>query len=217
MPHIPPVAELQELGQALYRRKDYNAAIEQFTIAIESHADPSASLLDNRAAAYEKLDDVQSALKDARTTIRLHEQDASGYLRAGKILQKMEKYQVALEIYKRGIRKKPKNVEVLHKMHDKLSRLLSPPASVDPFTQLPIEIVDEILSYLSFRHTVYVMLVGLAGTWLMSLAIVYVYRNSGRSSSSLFQTGGETSTCLAHPGLSRILLSVAASTGQEDS
>ena len=154
MPHTPPVAELQELAQAQYRRKEYKDALETLNKAILSVDRPTASLLDNRAAAYEKLDDLNAALKAARDTIKLHEKDATGYLRAGKLLQKMDKPAVALEIYKRGIRKKPPKVELLQKMHDKLNSSLAPPTASDPFAQLPMELVEYIFAELSFKQIV---------------------------------------------------------------
>ena len=156
MPHTLPVSELQELAQTQYRRKDYKQALDMLNQAISSLSRPTISLLDNRAATYEKLEDLNSALKDARDTIKLAEADVTGYLRAGKLLQKMDKHSVALEIYKRGIRKKPAKVELLQKMHDKLNRSLSPPTATDPFSQLPIELVEYILAELSFKQTVYV-------------------------------------------------------------
>ena len=156
MPHRVPVSELQELAQAQYKRKEFKQALSTLNNALEDENIPSASLLDNRAAVHEKLDDLISALKDSRTTIKLHERDVTGYLRAGKLLQKMDKHQVALEIYKRGITKQPQNVELLQKMHDNLKRSLSPPTAIDPFAQLPLEMVEMILAYLNFRQIVYV-------------------------------------------------------------
>jgi len=159
MPHQTPVSELQELAQAQYKRKEYKQALATLNEALKTVSNPTASLLDNRAAVHEKLDNLNSALKDARTTIKLHERDVTGYLRAGKLLQKMDKHQVALEIYKRGLTKKPAKAELLRKMHDNLSRSLSPPTAMDPFSQLPLEMVEMILFCLTFRQIVYVGLV----------------------------------------------------------
>lgn len=92
----------QEEGRACYKRGDYKRAIEFFDRAI-GHA-ASVQTLDNRAACYEKLNELQAALKDAKKTIQLHREDPTGYLRAGKILVKMEKEPVALEIYAHGSR-----------------------------------------------------------------------------------------------------------------
>lgn len=93
---------LQEQGRACYKRGDYKRAIEFFDRAI-GHA-ASVQTLDNRAACYEKLGELQEALKDAKKAIQLQREDATGYLRAGKILIKMEKDSVALEIYTHGLK-----------------------------------------------------------------------------------------------------------------
>ncbi|KAI5244142.1 hypothetical protein E4T43_03854 [Aureobasidium subglaciale] len=155
MPHIPPTIELLEHAQLQYRRKEYVKAVDLLDLAIKHEPSPSVKLLDTRAAVHEKLGDHKLALKDARTCIRIFEKDPTGYLRAGKVLQMMQKTDVALSIYKHGISKKVKDVELLQRMHNKLLLSLAPDKAADPFAQLPIEIVEMILSYLNFRQTVY--------------------------------------------------------------
>ncbi len=93
---------LQEQGRALYRRGEYQKAIGVFDRAIGKA--PSVQLLDNSAACYEKLNELSTALKDAKKAINLYREDATGYLRAGKILVKMDKEPVALEIYSYGLK-----------------------------------------------------------------------------------------------------------------
>ena len=92
----------QEQGRALYKRGEYQKAIGVFDRAIGRAA--TVQLLDNRAACYEKLGELSSALKDAKKAIQLHREDATGYLRAGKVLVKMGKESVALEIYTHGLK-----------------------------------------------------------------------------------------------------------------
>ena len=91
-----------EQARAAYKRKDYTKALELFTRAIGRA--PSVQLHDNRAACHEKLDDLPSALKDAKKTIQLAKEDPTGYVRAGRILVKMDRKSVALEIYTHGMR-----------------------------------------------------------------------------------------------------------------
>ena len=92
-------------GRAAYGRAEYPKAIECFDRAIgRTGASLSAQLLDNRAACYEKLNELSAALKDAQKAIQLHREDPTGYLRAGKVLLRMEKQSVALEIYTHGLR-----------------------------------------------------------------------------------------------------------------
>lgn len=154
MPHKRTTAELQQHGQILYKRADYKKALDLFNEAIESEPHPTVSLLDNRAATHDKLGDITSALKDAKTTIRIHEKDPTGYVRAGKLLEKAEKPDVALSIYKRGIKKKTQNIQLLVKLHDKLLRSTAPPTASDPFAELPLELVEIIMSHLTFRQIV---------------------------------------------------------------
>ncbi|SCV06202.1 LANO_0H24344g1_1 [Lachancea nothofagi CBS 11611] len=60
-------------------------------------------LLDNRAATWEKMGDLQKALKDADRCVRFEPFNLRCYLRRGKILQKQEKEDDALENYEKGI------------------------------------------------------------------------------------------------------------------
>ena len=79
-------------------------------------------------------------------------------VRTGKILQKMEKAESALQIYQLGLRTVPaghKDFSLLRGATDKLSRQLSPPKSVDPFLVLPAELVEMILGYLAFHELVH--------------------------------------------------------------
>lgn len=94
--------DLQAQGRACYKRGDYKQALAHFDRAIGRAA--SVQLLDNRSACHEKLGDLPNALKDAKAAIQTHREDPTGYLRAGRILVKMAKEPVALEIYSHGLR-----------------------------------------------------------------------------------------------------------------
>jgi F-box/TPR repeat protein Pof3 len=75
-------------------------------LSLATAATLQLSILDNRAAAQEKLgnDHLLSALKDARKMMVLQKTSVKGYLRAGKILQLMGQLDVALETYKYGLK-----------------------------------------------------------------------------------------------------------------
>lgn len=154
MPHVIPPAELQERATDYYRRKEYDKALPLLDKAIAGSTLPSAGLLDTRAACHAKLDDNASALKDAKQTIRLHERDVTGYLRAGRILQSMNKLELASGIYQHGIRKKVQKVELLQALDAKLQQKLVPPRAADPMSRLPLEMVEMIFGYMSFRQVV---------------------------------------------------------------
>jgi tetratricopeptide (TPR) repeat protein len=95
-------SQYQEQARAAYKRKDYAKALELFNRAIGRS--PSVQLYDNRAACHERLEDLQAALKDSKRTIQLAREDPTGYVRAGKILVKMDRKSVALEIYELGLK-----------------------------------------------------------------------------------------------------------------
>ncbi|KAF2450784.1 hypothetical protein P171DRAFT_348589 [Karstenula rhodostoma CBS 690.94] len=149
--------EYQELGKSYYKLKQYEKAVEAFTTGIDASAIPSTTLYDYRAAAHEKLGDFNAAVKDGRLAIRTHKQDVKGYLRTASALQKMEKLDTALNIYKYGMKNVSadnKDFPLLQQLHDKLTRTLSPPKAIDPFTILPVELVEMVIGYLSFKNMI---------------------------------------------------------------
>lgn len=89
-------------ARACCKSGDYRKAIELFGRAIGRRA--NVQLLDARASCYEKLHDLQAALKDAKRAIQLQREDATGYLRAGKVLVKMGRESTALEILTHGLK-----------------------------------------------------------------------------------------------------------------
>ncbi|RMZ67393.1 Tetratricopeptide-like helical [Pyrenophora seminiperda CCB06] len=147
--------EYQALGREYYKLKQYEKAIETFTIGIE--ACPTASLYDYRAATYEKLGNFNASVKDGREMIKFNKKDVKGYLRTASVLEKMNKPETALGIYRYGMKNVPvddKNFKLLQQLHDKLTRTLSPPIALDPFTVLPSELAEMVFEYLSFRQKV---------------------------------------------------------------
>ncbi|EMC91162.1 hypothetical protein BAUCODRAFT_127081 [Baudoinia panamericana UAMH 10762] len=156
---------LQREGRACYKRHEYARALELFDRAI-GRAE-SVHLLDNRAACYEKLNSLPAALKDAKQAIQLQPQDATGYLRAGKVLVKMEKHSVALGLYTYGlksIRHQGQGYELLRKAHTVLQHQLAPPRSVDPLAVLPRELAEFILEHLNFQQRINACLVSMQWT-----------------------------------------------------
>jgi F-box/TPR repeat protein Pof3 len=97
--------EYQELGRRYYKLKQYDEAVEAFTSGIE--LTPTLGLFDHRAAAYDRLQDYNAAVRDGREMIKLNKQDVKGYLRTASILEKMDKADTALGIYKYGMKNVP--------------------------------------------------------------------------------------------------------------
>ncbi|AMD21043.1 HEL238Cp [Eremothecium sinecaudum] len=71
------------------------------------------TLLDCKAACWERLNNLDKALLDATYMIKVDAYNLKGYIRKGKILQKLERYEAALEGYREGIRR----VKELHEKH----------------------------------------------------------------------------------------------------
>ncbi|KAF2735738.1 hypothetical protein EJ04DRAFT_491056 [Polyplosphaeria fusca] len=157
MAHTLSVEEYQALGKSYYKRKEYAKAIGAFTDAIEAAHTPPLNLYDNRAASHDKLGNYTSAVKDGRSMIKIDKTDIRGYLRTGNVLQKMNKLETALSIYKYSMKNVPidnRDFKLLQQLHDKLTRQLSPASAVDPLTILPVELVEMIIAFMSFKNMV---------------------------------------------------------------
>lgn len=147
---------LQRDGRAAYDSGDFSKALEFFNRAV-GRGNPSIKLLDSVSATHIKLGALDAALAAAKKTIQTGREDATGYLRAGQILTKMEKASTALEIYAYGL-KSIKHVgvgfEKLKKAHDELQQQQAPKNSLDPMTVLPRELAIAVLEYLNFRQRI---------------------------------------------------------------
>jgi F-box/TPR repeat protein Pof3 len=97
--------EYQELGRRYYELKQYEKAVETFTQGIESA--PTSTLYDYRAAAYVRLENYNAAIRDGRSMIKHDKQDPKGYLRTASVLEKMDKLETALGIFKYGMKNVP--------------------------------------------------------------------------------------------------------------
>ncbi|KAI4265677.1 MAG: hypothetical protein L6R38_009247 [Xanthoria sp. 2 TBL-2021] len=163
---MDPSNQIQRLGQQEYRRKNYHAALNFFNSVISTEQHLDVSVLDCRAATYEKLGDLHTALKDGRRMISDYKTDCAGYLRTGKILQLLDKDSVALGIYKYGLRNVSSSAsqyQLLRDIHDSMNQKCGPRKAKDPLTVLPMEIAQMIMSYLDFKHVV--SLTRVSTTW----------------------------------------------------
>ncbi|KAJ5730963.1 uncharacterized protein N7483_005471 [Penicillium malachiteum] len=146
-------------GQKLYQKGDFKAAIEAFGEALKQKDADAIGILDNRAATYCKLEQWDSARRDAKNMIKTANQDERGYLRCAKVLLLDGKPEKALEIYAYGLKtlgnKHPRR-EMLEQLHKKLQdRMLL--NRKDPFTLLPLEMAMLVIEHFSFKQIVGIM------------------------------------------------------------
>lgn len=122
MPHTQSAAELLELGKAFYRERNYERALKAF-MEVSGRLDSARYLADQQNQAFGasksddvkfldmavacqiKLADLNSALSVGRKMTKHAAKDARGYLRMGQVLQLQEKPEMALEVYKLGLRR----------------------------------------------------------------------------------------------------------------
>ncbi|KAK6539529.1 hypothetical protein TWF694_009745 [Orbilia ellipsospora] len=155
--------KLQAEGMASLRKGNYKLAIDKFTEAIDMQPPILMTLLDGRAALYDKIDQLKLALKDAKRMMEHEKANPKGYLRAGKVLYRMNKPTMALEIYKLGVKNVepsdphlPRLQEMIEKAVDKQTKALKAAQKkiYDPMQVLPLELLEMVLEYLPFANIV---------------------------------------------------------------
>lgn len=73
--------EYKSQGNAAFAAKDYAAAVEFFSKAIDASAEPNHVLFSNRSAAYASLKKFNDALSDAQKTVEINPTWAKGHSR----------------------------------------------------------------------------------------------------------------------------------------
>ncbi|ESZ92258.1 hypothetical protein SBOR_7347 [Sclerotinia borealis F-4128] len=148
-----------EKGRHRYQKKNYQGAVVAFTEAMRISTDHLLlTALDHRAATFEKLGQLQSALKDAKEMLELKPELSKGYLRCGKVLQLKGEHELALKIYERGLGKvkvgtnTDKDRVTLQSMFNKLQKSQAPRKTRDPLSYLPLELAEMIAKHLSVRE-----------------------------------------------------------------
>ncbi|KAK6496593.1 hypothetical protein TWF481_001590 [Arthrobotrys musiformis] len=155
--------KLQAEATAAIRKGNYNVAIEKLSEAIDMQPPILMGLLDTRAALYDKTEKLKLALKDAKTMMGHEKANPKGYLRAGKVLHRLDKADLAIEIYKLGIKhaepsdpQLPRLKEILEKAQEKQNRVMKAAAKkvYDPMEVLPLELLEMVLGHLHFQNIV---------------------------------------------------------------
>mmetsp|Transcript_13742 Transcript_13742/g.19695 ORF Transcript_13742/g.19695 Transcript_13742/m.19695 type:complete len:420 (+) Transcript_13742:62-1321(+) len=104
--------ESKRQGDASFRTKDYAAAIQHYSAAIE--LDPeNVVLYSNRSAAYLANSDKSNALYDAQKCVQLNADFVKGYTRYAAALSSLGRYKDALTQYKHALVLEPENSAAL--------------------------------------------------------------------------------------------------------
>ncbi|KAK6522548.1 hypothetical protein TWF281_001989 [Arthrobotrys megalospora] len=155
--------KLHAEATAAIHKGNYNAAIEKLTEAINMQPPILMGLLDTRAALYDKTEKLKLALKDAKTMMGHEKANPKGYLRAGKVLHRLDKADLAIDIYKLGIKhaepsdpQLPRLKDILEKALEKQNKAMKAAAKkiYDPMLVLPLELLEMVLNYLPFQNIV---------------------------------------------------------------
>ncbi|KAG2205115.1 hypothetical protein INT47_002209 [Mucor saturninus] len=134
----------------------FKEAVALFTRALTLNPN-HITLLDCRAASYEKLDQTKLALADAATIVKLAPTDPRGYLRGGKLFANQKKYSKALGLYNRALQKVDPvdpRYNLIVDLKSKAEKASKPPASMNMMDRLPYDVIGLIFSYLSFDRRV---------------------------------------------------------------
>jgi hypothetical protein len=113
------------------------------------------ALLDLRVEAHLRRNKYDRASKDAETMIRLDRTDVRGYFRLGQIKRMQGDRAAALNIYSTGLRYVSLNSPLRHMLkikHESTLRAIKLSKPTDPFTVLPPELLQMILSYFDYSE-----------------------------------------------------------------
>lgn len=157
MPHTLSAADWEGQARSQYRAGDYDAALNSISHAIVAFATPVVSYLELQIAAEEKLGHLPEALALTKSLILSHPSDITGYIRAERILRKLDRPEAALKICQRGLKAVPSDnasISRLRQRAEHLERSLimanMKKRSVDPFERLPLEMIQIVLSDFTF-------------------------------------------------------------------
>jgi len=101
------LAESLSQKELLKARRTYGLSDRPAYLKAEDkiHHPKLITLLDSRAAAYEKLQDYQKAIQDSQKAVSLEPYNAKGYIRMGKLLLSMKKEAKAYEVFSKGVKR----------------------------------------------------------------------------------------------------------------
>ena len=125
---LPGAAAAKATGDAFFRAKAYDKAIEAYTLALKE-APGAAAVLRNRAAAHEKLSDWINVEADAAASLKADAAagepvSAKALLRRAAALEHLKRPADAIAAYRAALDLKPPNADAIKKA---LAALEPPP------------------------------------------------------------------------------------------
>ncbi|TFJ88358.1 hypothetical protein NSK_000707 [Nannochloropsis salina CCMP1776] len=101
-------AQWKDEGNELYKKGDYRAAIDAYSLAIAMSPD-EASFYGNRAAAHMMILAYEAAIDDCNKALALSPNMIKAYFRKGKALATLGKFDQAMTAYHQGLQQDPNN------------------------------------------------------------------------------------------------------------
>jgi tetratricopeptide (TPR) repeat protein len=160
-----PWKQVFQDASAAFKENKYRESVALFTRALSLNPN-HITIIDCRAASYEKLNELDLALQDAANIIKIAPGEARGYLRAGKVLSLQQKYKQAAKIYKRALTRvdtQDKRYQQILSIKAIAERKASPPPCHDFMKILPYDVISLIFSMLSFDRRI--QCTGVSQTW----------------------------------------------------
>lgn len=101
--------EYKAQGNKHFAAKEFEKAIEQFSLAIDASPEPNHVLFSNRSACYASLKDFSKALEDAEKCVGINSTWAKGYNRVGAAHYGLGNYDDAKAAYSKALELEPEN------------------------------------------------------------------------------------------------------------
>lgn len=150
-------------GSEYFKQNKFSDAVSLFNRALTLKPNHT-TILDCRSACYEKLNQLDQALLDAATIIKVAPTESRGYLRAGKVLSLQNKHEKAIQIYSRALTKvnrQDKRYPQIAQMKKMAEKKIS--VGSDFMKILPYDVISNIFSMLSFDRRI--QCTGVSTTW----------------------------------------------------
>ena len=177
---MPQSTQCLDEAEKAYEQKDYAKALAALDQGLTTARSPGVdqhnllSILDLQVATYLRLDKLDAANQSALSMIKSNKADGRGYLRCGQLQQRREDYTAANVWYERGLEHVAAS-DHLHSailaQHEKNSAKLQLQAALskpdDPFRVLPVDVLEMIIAFFSYREVVSLLRVSKGWQWIL--------------------------------------------------